>query len=173
MLQKLSLILGGASSGKSAFAESLVVATKAPRVYLATSQAFDDEMRAKIAAHLDQRGPDWRTIESPLDTAHALSQVAESEVVLLDCATMWLSNHLLAESDIAAEQERLLTALSNCNGRIVVVTNEVGLDVVPDNKLARQFRDAQGKLNQAIAAQADLAVLVVAGLPMLLKGELP
>jgi len=173
MLPKLSLILGGAASGKSAFAESLVTASGAPRVYIATAQAFDDEMRAKVAAHLAQRGTNWRTIETPLDAAGALVQVHETEVVLLDCATMWLTNHLLAENDISAESDRLLKALEVCAGRVVVVSNEVGLDVVPDNKLARQFRDAQGKLNQAIAARADLAALVVAGLPMVIKGNLP
>ncbi|KPA21738.1 Bifunctional adenosylcobalamin biosynthesis protein CobP [Shimia sp. SK013] len=173
MLPKLSLILGGASSGKSAFAESLVVNTGAPRVYLATAQAFDDEMRAKVTAHLAQRGTNWRTIETPLNTADDLTQISESEVVLLDCATMWLSNHLLAESDLPVETDKLLDALATCKGRVVVVSNEVGLDVVPDNKLARQFRDAQGQLNQTIAAQVDLAVLVVAGLPMVLKGDLP
>lgn len=171
MVKKLSLILGGASSGKSAFAETLVVASDAPRVYIATAQAFDAEMQAKIKDHLAQRGPDWRTIETALGAADALHQVSEEEVVLLDCATMWLSNHLLAESDLAQETDALLAALSACRGRVVVVSNEVGLDVVPENKLARQFRDAQGKLNQVIAARADFVALIVAGLPMVLKGE--
>ncbi|MGR3714916.1 MAG: bifunctional adenosylcobinamide kinase/adenosylcobinamide-phosphate guanylyltransferase [Shimia sp.] len=173
MLPKLSLILGGASSGKSAFAESLVVQTGAPRVYVATAQAFDDEMRGKVAAHINDRGDNWHTIEAPLDVTIALAQTAEEKVVLLDCATMWLSNHLLAESDLSAEFDQLVTALMTCKARVVVVSNEVGLDVVPENKLARRFRDAQGKLNQIIAARADLAVLVVAGLPMPLKGQLP
>ena len=170
MLAKLSLILGGASSGKSAFAETLVVNSGAPRVYVATAQAFDDEMHAKIAAHLAMRGDQWRTIETALGAADALAEVAQDEVVLLDCATMWLSNHLLADSDLELETQSLLLALENCLGRVVVVSNEVGLDVVPDNALARRFRDAQGKLNQQIAARADLVALVVAGLPMTLKG---
>lgn len=173
MLAKLILILGGASSGKSAFAERLVTETGAPRVYLATAQAFDDEMRSKISDHQTMRGAGWRTLETPLDPADALAKVTGDEVVLLDCATMWLSNHLLAESDIPSQTQSLLSALANCAGRVVVVSNEVGLDVVPENTLARRFRDAQGKLNQQIAAQADLAVLVVAGLPMVLKGDLP
>ncbi|WP_197922125.1 bifunctional adenosylcobinamide kinase/adenosylcobinamide-phosphate guanylyltransferase [Thiosulfatihalobacter marinus] len=173
MLAKLSLILGGAASGKSAFAESLVVRTGAPRVYIATAQAFDTEMHDKIAAHRAQRGAQWRTVETALAAAEALDTVAPTEVALLDCATMWLSNHLLAESDLELEVRNLLLALDNCRGRVVVVSNEVGLDVVPDNALARRFRDAQGRLNQQIAARADLAVLVVAGLPMLLSGELP
>lgn len=173
MLPKLSLILGGAASGKSAFAERLVMDTHQPRIYLATAQAFDAEMEAKVAQHLVQRGPDWQTIEAPLTTAEALADLSSETVALLDCATMWLSNHLLAESDLVQEQSKLLEALANCAAKVVVVSNEVGLDVVPENKLARQFRNAQGVLNQALAKQADLAVLVVAGLPMVLKGQLP
>ena len=173
MLPKLSLILGGAASGKSVFAEQLVMDTGQPRIYLATAQAFDGEMEAKVEKHLLQRGPDWQTIEAPHETAEALKDLPAESVVLLDCATMWLSNHLLAESDLVAEQDKLLNALTDCAARLVVVSNEVGLDVVPENKLARQFRNAQGALNQALARQADLAVLVVAGLPMVLKGELP
>ncbi|SMP29173.1 bifunctional adenosylcobinamide kinase/adenosylcobinamide-phosphate guanylyltransferase [Shimia sagamensis] len=173
MLPKLSLILGGANSGKSAFAEALVMAESHPRIYIATAQAFDDEMRQKVQSHLVQRGPNWKTIEAPLTTSDALENLPEDTVVLLDCATMWLSNHMLAETDLAAEQAKLLDALKACPAQVVVVSNEVGLDVVPENALARRFRNAQGALNQAIAKQADLAVLVVAGLPMVLKGELP
>ncbi len=173
MLPKLSLILGGASSGKSAFAEALVMAAPQPRIYVATAQTFDDEMRQKVQKHLAQRGPDWRTIEAPLSTADTLRDLPADAIVLLDCATMWLSNHMLAETDLATEQAKLLDALRTCQAHVVVVSNEVGLDVVPENALARRFRDAQGALNQALAKQADLAVLVVAGLPMVLKGELP
>jgi len=149
------------------------MATPRPRVYIATAQAFDDEMRLKVQKHLAQRGPDWQTIESPLHVAEALPDLPENAVVLLDCATMWLSNQMLAETDLTTEQAKLLHALQACPARVVVVSNEVGLDVVPENALARRFRDAQGTLNQAFAAQADLAVLVVAGLPMVLKGKLP
>lgn len=173
MLPKLTFVLGGASSGKSAFAEGLVMNTGLPRVYIATSQVFDDEMRTKVDAHLTQRGNDWRTIESPRNLGPALQSVRETEIVLLDCATMWLTNHLLAEADIAKETELLLTQLKNCEGSVVVVSNEVGMGIVPDNALARKFRDAQGKLNQQLAAQSDLAVFVIAGLPTVLKGTLP
>ena len=165
MLPKLSLILGGAASGKSAFAEGLVMAAPKQRIYIATAQAFDDEMRQKVQKHLEQRGPNWRTIEAPLDTAETLRDLPEGTIVLLDCATMWLSNQMLAENDLATAQAELLDALQACSAHVVVVSNEVGLDVVPENALARRFRDAQGALNQAIAQQADLAVLVVAGLP--------
>lgn len=173
MLPKLSLILGGASSGKSAFAETLVMATPQPRIYVATAQTFDDEMRQKVQKHLVQRGPDWRTIEAPVNTADTLRDLPADAIVLLDCATMWLSNQMLAENDLATEQAKLLDALNACPAHVVVVSNEVGLDVVPENALARRFRDAQGALNQALAKQANLAVLVVAGLPMVLKGDLP
>lgn len=173
MLPKLSLILGGAASGKSAFSEGMIMASRQPRIYIATAQAFDDEMRGKVQKHLIQRGPDWRTIEAPLNTADVLKDLPADAVVLLDCATMWLSNQMLAENDLASEQAKLLEALEACPAHVVVVSNEVGLDVVPENDLARRFRDAQGTLNQAIAKRATLAVFVVAGLPMVLKGELP
>ena len=172
-LPKLTFVLGGASSGKSAFAEGLVVATGAPRVYVATSQIYDDEMAAKVRDHVAARGNDWHTIEEPLDMAKALSQVGEDQVVLLDCASMWLTNHMMAEHDLAVETEALIAALAACKGRVVVVSNEVGMGIVPDNALARRFRIAQGKLNQRLAAAADLAVFVIAGLPQVLKGNLP
>lgn len=173
MLPKLSFVLGGAASGKSAFAEGLVVQTGAPRVYLATSEIYDEEMRAKVDAHLEMRGQNWRTIEAPRALGPALASVTANEVVLLDCATMWLSNHLMSESDLEVETDSLLEAIHGCDGRVVVVSNEVGMGIVPENKLARRFRDLQGKLNQRLAAEADLAVFVVAGLPMVLKGQLP
>lgn len=173
MFPKLSLILGGAASGKSSWAEGLVMVSGRPRVYLATAQIFDDEMHTKVTQHKRQRGPDWRTIESPLDLGPALGTAKDDEVVLLDCATMWLSNHLLAESDLATAEQDLFAALMACHAPIVVVSNEVGLSVVPENALARRFRDAQGGLNQRLAARADLVVNVIAGLPQLLKGKLP
>lgn len=173
MLPKLSFILGGASSGKSAFAEGLVKQSGAAKVYLATAEVYDTEMEAKVAAHLAMRGEGWRTIEAPRDLDDALNSVKAEEVLLLDCATMWLSNHMMAESDLAAATEGLVSALKTCKGRVVVVSNEVGMGVVPDNALARKFRDAQGKLNQRLAREADLVVFVVAGLPSVLKGSLP
>ena len=169
MLSQLTFVLGGAASGKSLYAESLVTDTGAPRVYIATGEAWDDEMRAKIAAHVDQRGPGWRTLEAPLDVAPALASVAEDEVALLDCATMWMSNHLLAENDLEAETARLLNALAACKGKVVVVSNEVGMGIVPENALARRFRDVQGRLNKRLAAAADTVLFVAAGLPLTMK----
>lgn len=169
MLSQLTFVLGGAASGKSLYAESLVTDTGAPRVYIATGEARDDEMRAKIAAHVDQRGPGWRTLEAPLDVAPALASVAEDEIALLDCATMWMSNHLLAENDLEAETARLLDALAACKGKVVVVSNEVGMGIVPENALARRFRDVQGRLNKRLAAAADTVLFVAAGLPLTMK----
>lgn len=172
-LPKLTFVLGGASSGKSALAESLVVQSGAPRVYLATSKVYDAEMAAKVRDHIDARGEGWTTIEEPLDMEKALALVTEDQVVLLDCASMWLTNHMMEEHDIAAETDAFLKALNTCKGRIVIVSNEVGMGIVPDNALARRFRIAQGRLNQQLAQASDLAVFVIAGLPQVLKGTLP
>jgi len=170
-MPQLTLVLGGAASGKSTFAENLCFQQDRPRVYIATAQAFDDEMRAKISDHRSQRGPDWLTVEAPLDVASALSNCTSGQIVLLDCATLWLSNMLLADQDVTTAIDILLAALSTCPAIVIVVSNEVGNGIVPDNKLARQFRNAQGRLNQLLAAQADLVVQVTAGLPNTLKSE--
>lgn len=171
-LPSLSIVIGGARSGKSRFAEGLVVASGRPRVYLATAEAWDDEMRARIAAHRAGR-EGWQTVEAPQDLAGALAAVPVGAAVLLDCATLWLTNRMLAGADLAAEGRALLAALADCPAPVVVVSNEVGLSIVPENAMARAFRDAQGVLNQSLAAQAGLAVAVIAGLPLVLKGRLP
>lgn len=172
-LPPLTLVVGGARSGKSAFAERLITASRRPRRYIATAQAFDDEMRARIARHRADRGGDWTTVEAPLDLSGALADAHADEAVLVDCATLWLTNHLLADHDPAAEGTALLAALDACAAPVVVVSNETGWGIVPDNALARRFRDAQGRLNQRLAAQAGLVVTVIAGLPLALKGQLP
>lgn len=172
-LQTLTLVLGGAASGKSAFAEALVTATGLARVYIATAQPFDDEMRTKAERHRAQRGPDWRTVEEPRDLPAALSTVTGAEAVLIDCATLWLTNLILAETDPETATGALIAALDRCPAPVVVVSNEVGQGIVPDNALARSFRNAQGALNQRLAARADRVVAVMAGLPLVLKGQLP
>lgn len=169
MCSEFTLVIGGAASGKSAYAENLVTAAPGPWVYLATGQAFDDEMRAKIDIHQSRRGTGWHTIEAPLDLAGVLADI-DAGMVLVDCMTFWLSNQLLAEHDLAAQTARLMPALEACAVPVVAVTNEVGQGVVPEHALGRQFREAQGRLNIALAARADRVIQVVAGLPNLLKG---
>lgn len=164
----LSFVTGGARSGKSGFAERLARLGAAPRTYIATAQAWDDEMRDRIARHRDDRGTDWHTVEAPLDLAGALAAVA-SGTVLVDCATLWLSNRMLAGHDLEAATKDLLAALAATPVPVVLVSNEVGWGIVPDNALARRFRDAQGRLNQAVAARADSVLFMVAGLPMKVK----
>ena len=167
------MVLGGASSGKSSYAEKLVTGLGKSRVYVATAQAFDAEMRAKIEDHKRARGPDWRTIEAPLELPAALDTVPPDEVVLIDCLTLWLSNLILGEAPVATATDRLLAAIGTCTAPVVVVSNEVGAGIVPENALARRFRSAQGRLNQQVAAQAECVVTVMAGLPLALKGSLP
>jgi adenosylcobinamide kinase/adenosylcobinamide-phosphate guanylyltransferase len=170
---KNACVIGGARSGKSAFAENLITATGRRRIYIATAEAWDDEMRDRIATHRQDRGDGWTTVDAPLDLAGALATIPADAAVLVDCATLWLTNHMLAEHDLAMETDRLLASLATCAAPVVVVSNEVGWGIVPDNALARRFRDAQGRLNQRMAAQADLVVGVMAGLPFALKGRLP
>jgi adenosylcobinamide kinase/adenosylcobinamide-phosphate guanylyltransferase len=172
MTHDLTLVIGGAASGKSAWAEGFVESFGLPKVYVATAQAFDAEMTAKISAHKSLRGPGWETRETPLIPGDALTDLPADRAVLIDCATMWLSNVMLAEADPAHATDDLLSALGACPARIVIVTNEVGQGIVPDNALARRFREAQGRLNIRLAAQAGRVVQVVAGLPNLLKGAL-
>jgi len=130
-------------------------------------------MQARISEHRHRRGPGWQSVEAPLDVTAALADLPATGTLLLDCATLWLTNHMLAGHDLDARTADLVAAFRDCRGRVVVVSNELGMGLVPETRLGRVFRDAQGRLNQALAAQADLAVLVVAGLPVVLKGALP
>lgn len=166
-------MLGGAASGKSAFAESLVVSDGGTRGYIATAQVWDAEMAAKVAQHQKMRGNGWITVEEPLNIAAALTELNDVETILVDCATLWLTNQLLVEADLEVVSKKFVDSLSDAPQRIVVVSNEVGQGIVPDNVMSRQFREAQGRLNQQLAASANLAVVVMAGLPMVLKGALP
>jgi adenosylcobinamide kinase/adenosylcobinamide-phosphate guanylyltransferase len=168
-VRTLTFLLGGARSGKSAEAERLVTALPAPWLYIATAQAFDAEMEDRIALHRARRGEGWQTLEAPLDLVRALRESPHGRPVLVDCLTLWLSNHMLAEHDLEAECARLGAILAAPRGPWFVVSNEVGLGIVPENALARRFRDAAGKLNQRVAALADHVILMVAGLPMKVK----
>jgi adenosylcobinamide kinase / adenosylcobinamide-phosphate guanylyltransferase len=166
-----ALILGGTRSGKSAHAERLARETGLALIYVATAQAFDAEMRERITRHQNDRANDgWRTIEEPIKLAEVIaSEASSASVLLVDCLTLWLSNIMLGEHDISAMQSALLRALKQAKGPMIMVSNEVGMGIVPDTKLGRQFRDAQGRLNQAIAAAVPHVVFVAAGLPLILK----
>ena len=164
------LVLGGARSGKSAYAQKLAEASARAPWLIATAEAGDDEMTARIARHAAGRGPRWRLAEEPLALAGALQATcAENRVVVVDCVTFWLSNLILAGRNAEAEIARLTAALPGLGGPAIFVSNEVGLGVVPDNALARDFRDAQGRANQALAEACAAVVHVTAGLPRLLK----
>jgi len=169
-MSRLVLVLGGARSGKSGYAERLVEAESAPWAYLATAEALDAEMADRIAHHRAARPDGWRTRDAPLALARALDELPPEQPALVDCLTLWLTNHLLAEHDLDAEAAALEAALARRAGLTVCVANEVGLGIVPDNALARRFRDAAGRLNQRIAARAARVVFMVAGLPMVVKG---
>ncbi|WP_188259362.1 bifunctional adenosylcobinamide kinase/adenosylcobinamide-phosphate guanylyltransferase [Azospirillum tabaci] len=174
MSTDITLVLGGARSGKSRYAEGLVTASPGPRVYIATAQIWDSEMADRVARHKEDRGPGWITVEEPLDLSGALLRHAGAGTsVLVDCLTLWLSNLMMAEADVPARSAELLATLAGVEGRVVLVSNEVGLGIVPDNALARRFRDHAGRLHQDIAAVAQRVAFVAAGLPLLLKGETP
>lgn len=165
----VTLVIGGQRSGKSVYAEALLDGAAA-KLYVATGEAGDDEMAARIAAHRARRGADWTTAEAPLDVVAALAG-ADGRAVLVDCLSLWLANLLGAGRDVDRETDRLTAALASAAGDVVVVSSEVGLGIVPDNALARAYADALGTLNQRIARAAGRVVLVTAGLAHVLKDE--
>lgn len=168
---RATLVLGGARSGKSRHAETLARATGLERVYLATAEAHDEEMHARIAHHRETRADDgWTTIEEPLDLAGALAREStKARVILVDCLTLWLTNVMLGGADVPTAEARLVEALRAARGPVILVSNEVGLGLVPETPLGRDFRDAQGRINQAVAAASDRVIFVAAGLPLVLK----
>ena len=172
MSGNLTLVIGGAASGKSAFAENLILKSGSARVYIATARVLDNEMERKVERHKEMRGAGWETIETPLAPEQVLLSRSMTECILLDCATMWLMNHLMEETDLKRAEQDLLSALTACKADCVVVTNELGLGIVPADPLSRRFRQAQGELNQRLAASADTVINVIAGLPQILKGTL-
>lgn len=168
------LVLGGQRSGKSRYAEQLVMGSGASRVYIATAAAGDEEMAQRIAAHRNRRGAEWRTVEEPLDLARAIEREAgDGFHLLVDCLTVWAANLIGAGRDIEAETARLAEAVREARGDILLVSGEVGLGIIPDNALARRYADALGIVNQRVAEVADRVVLVAAGLPLVLKSEQP
>ena len=172
ILPPVTLILGGQRSGKSRLAETLIEDAAGGGLYLATAEARDGEMTDRIAAHRARRGPDWETIEEPLDILGQIREHASADrPVLVDCVTLWLSNLMAAGRDPESEVETLARGLDGLGGPVVFVSNEVGLGVIPANALARSFADAAGLANQRLAARADRVVFTAAGLPLVLKGR--
>ena len=169
----VTLILGGARSGKSRHGEVMALTSGLKPVYIATAEAWDEEMRERIAAHQDRRvGQGWLDVEAPLALVQAIQdKAAEDRVLLVDCLTLWLTNLMLAERDIEASSAALLAALAVAPGRVILISNEVGFGIVPENAMARRFRDLAGRLHQDIARDADHVLLMVAGLPVVVKNE--
>lgn len=168
---KIILVLGGARSGKSSYAEKLVEGSGLQPVYLATGRAYDKEMESRISIHRNRRGLQWQTVEEPLNLVGALEKhVGHGCFVLVDCLTLWITNLMMAEQNIAAETEALIAALRELSGPVVFVSNEVGLGIVPENRMAREFRDHAGFLHQAVASVADEVYFMAAGLPLKMKG---
>ena len=171
-LPPITLVLGGARSGKSRYAEALIEAAAGSGTYCATAEPGDAEMAARIALHRSRRGAFWRTVETPLAIAETIRAAADpDQPLLVDCLTLWLSNLMLAGHIVEHETERLCAALREAAGPVVLVTNEVGMGLVPETRLGRDFRDAAGALNQQVAALADRVVFVAAGLPLVLKAH--
>ena len=165
----MTLVLGGARSGKSRYAEWLIGAYSPPWIYVATAEAKDAEMAERIAAHKARRNTEWQTVEAPHALVEALTRVPPSAAIVIDCLTLWLANLMENGADIEAESAALRKVLIERPGPAVLVSNEVGLGIVPDNALARRFRDLQGRLNQDLAAQAARVVMMVAGVPVPVK----
>lgn len=165
-----TLIFGGARSGKSGFAERLVLESGLAPVYVATAEAGDGEMTERIASHRSRRGAEWTNLEEPMDLAGTLvRENRPGRALLVDCLTLWLSNHFFADHDLEAETGHLTAVIAGLTGPVVFVSNEVGFGIVPDTRLSRDFRDAQGRLNQAIAAACERVIFVAAGLPLVMK----
>lgn len=170
MPTKSLLVLGGARSGKSQYAQKLAEGSGRHPTLIATAEAHDVEMAARIARHAAERGPTWAVVEEPVGLAGALRREASADrIVVVDCVTLWLSNLLLQQADLAAATRELARSVGQLAGPVIFVSNEVGGGIVPENALARSFRDAQGWLNQALAEACEAVILISAGLPLQLK----
>ena len=169
------LVLGGARSGKTGFAERLAMRAGERPAYLATAEALDAEMSERVKAHQEKRGPQFATIEEPLRLSAAIAEAAKThDVILVDCLTLWITNMIIANQNVAGAVDELLVTLGAITtSKVILVSNEVGLGIVPDNAMARMFRDLAGAAHQRLAEICDDAYFVVAGLPMVLKGAPP
>ena len=165
------LITGGARSGKSAFAEQRVAEFGAPLVYIATAEAFDSEMKDRIALHQARRGNDWQTVHVPLNLPQALWETDGKGACLVDCLTIWLNNLMFAERETATAADQLVSAIAARSDPVVLVTNEVGGGIVPENALARRFRDQAGRMNQIIANAVDEVYVSISGIPVRIKPQ--
>jgi adenosylcobinamide kinase / adenosylcobinamide-phosphate guanylyltransferase len=182
-MARVILITGGSRSGKSAFAQTVAESLPGPRVFIATCPVLDEEMRTRIRKHREARaGRGWETVEEQADLAAALASASHARVILVDCLTLWINNllyraeqsgHLVTEDDVTQHCRAVLAACANRPGTVIFVTNEVGSGIVPENALARRFRDLAGRCNQQFGVAADVVALVTCGVPLLLKGELP
>lgn len=169
---QIQFVLGGARSGKSAHAEGLAEAAGNAPVYIATAEIFDSEMESRIALHRERRGPHWQLVEAPIALPEAITAAdKDGGVLLIDCLSVWITNILVHEHDTDAATEALVSALSSCRGTVILVASETGLGIVPENKLSRRFRDANGRLNQAVAALADEVFFVAAGIALRIKPQ--
>ncbi|MBI5236267.1 MAG: bifunctional adenosylcobinamide kinase/adenosylcobinamide-phosphate guanylyltransferase [Deltaproteobacteria bacterium] len=172
MDNKLTFIIGGARSGKTAFALKLASESSGKKVYLATAEAADDEMRLRIERHKAERGNDWRTIEEPLGVAAAINSLAgqDAKVIVIDCLTLWLSNSIVHADDVILDEATtLMRAMTTADCPVIAISNEVGWGIVPENGLARRFRDLAGGVNQMMAKAASSVYFVAAGIPLKLK----
>ncbi|NRB04283.1 MAG: bifunctional adenosylcobinamide kinase/adenosylcobinamide-phosphate guanylyltransferase [Rhodobacteraceae bacterium] len=170
-LPPLTFVLGGAASGKSLISEMLINNSGLDPTYIATGRIWDEETKVRVDVHKERRDDRWTTIEAPIDVASALAEATSDQAVLIDCATMWLTNLVMDERDIPEAQAELFEAIQACAAPVVLVSNEVGQGIVPENALARRFRDVQGRFNLRSAEAADVVINVVAGLPLALKGK--
>jgi adenosylcobinamide kinase/adenosylcobinamide-phosphate guanylyltransferase len=170
-MRKTTLILGGARSGKSQYGEKLALKNFGSHIYIFTAQSWDEEMDKRIVIHKERReGTNWQDVESPIELSNAItSHAAEDTTILVDCLTLWVTNLMLADRDIDTVINKLLVTIKNCPGEIILVSNEVGFGIVPENAMARRFRDFSGELHQKLALQAENVLLMVAGIPIVVK----